>query len=649
MTNFRITITVAMFQLRLLPNPTTIAILLLSQCWCLLHGFAIQPPSLSSSRKHSLIYNNREYQNNGGKVSLRHLYLQPASIYNLNRGRRRDLTIQHASQQHDHNKDESASPTSLRIGIVGAGSIAFGTASLAASLGHDPMIWSPSGTSTRALLDNRLRHDNDDASPPTASIQSTGALDHNFNVRIARSSKELVKYNDNVLVLALPVNGHRKVMEELAPEIMELIMERKYQQQQLQKEDKDHGRDAPVMMHIIISSHASLGGVYFMQLLQQERLRLNSSRRKNHYQSQKEDINSQGMDNHVGEDIGVRITAWGTTAVTARKTSGTSVNVLTVRQCVDFCTVPSAPDDIVARERNVDDGMSPLTKTTKLYQLLLRTKKQILLSDGNSLCSTLFGPRFQRREGGLLAISLSNLNPQNHLGIVLGNMSRMDQPPPPPPPLPADEMDNSFDPKTASDVAIEPWYQAKNITPNIGRLMEALDRERLAIAKALGIDVRTIYEHFSWSFHVPMETLVIEEDEECNERVRGDSSTSSFSSSSSATPMKKTRPLTVSEMNQQMHHYLEKDVLGPSTPDSRYVLEDVPYGLVLTVILGRLVGCPLTLHESGIRILSAMYGRNFMAENELLQGLGLIVDEDGCDNIPSLDKWREMSFSGSFL
>jgi len=72
---------------------------------------------------------------------------------------------------------------------------------------------------------------------------------------------------------------------------------------------------------------------------------------------------------------------------------------------------------------------------------------------------------------GLLAISLSNLNPQNHLGIALGNISRMDK--------------------------SEKWYQLEHITPTIGRLLEALDQERLAIADALDLETKTIFDHFS--------------------------------------------------------------------------------------------------------------------------------------------------------
>ena len=85
----------------------------------------------------------------------------------------------------------------------------------------------------------------------------------------------------------------------------------------------------------------------------------------------------------------------------------------------------------------------------------------------------LFGDRFQPRDG-LLAISLSNLNPQNHMGIALGNMTRMERG--------------------------EIWSQGQNVTPNIGRLLESLDQERLAIAKVLGLKVRTIFEHFHLSF-----------------------------------------------------------------------------------------------------------------------------------------------------
>jgi len=237
-------------------------------------------------------------------------------------------------------------------------------------------------------------------------------------------------------------------------------------------------------------------------------------------------------------EICVPIIAWGTTITTGRQQPDyCSVLVNTVRAKVDFCTIPSS-----------DNAASML------------------------LCQTLFGDRFVQREG-LLAISLSNLNPQNHMGIALGNMSRMERG--------------------------EQWSQGQNLTPKIGALLEALDEERLAIAQALDLSVRTIFEHFHLSFHVPVASI--------------------------------------SEMNQAMHAQGNGGV-GPDTADSRYVTEDVPYGLVATVALGRLVGKPALLHESGVALFSAMYARDFSAENDLLAALEL-------DTI-TLQELKESAFTG---
>jgi opine dehydrogenase len=158
----------------------------------------------------------------------------------------------------------------------------------------------------------------------------------------------------------------------------------------------------------------------------------------------------------------------------------------------------------------------------------------------------------------LLAISLSNLNPQNHLGIALGNITRMERG--------------------------EVWSQGQNVTPKVGRLLEMLDLERLAIAEKLGLKVKTIFEHFHLSFHVPVASI--------------------------------------SEMNQQMHEQGNGGI-GPATADSRYVTEDVPYGLQLTSLLGRLAERPAKLHEAGIEIFSAMYDVDFSKENNLLAALDL--------------------------
>jgi opine dehydrogenase len=340
----------------------------------------------------------------------------------------------------------------LRIGVAGAGSVALGTAALLVGNGHDPMLWSPSGAGTAALAEG-------------ATLTATGAIDAELTPRIATSAQHLAEEND-CLLIALPAYGHKTVMDALAA----------------------HIRSG---QHVLISSHASLGAIYFGQKL-------------------------------AARNVTAPITAWGTTAVTGRRTSPTQVRVNTVRKLIDVCTVP---------EENSGDALA--------------------------LCQQLFGDRFQPRDG-LLAISLSNLNPQNHMGIALGNMTRMERG--------------------------EHWSQGQNVTPNIGRLLEALDAERLAIAEALGLKVRTIFEHFHLSFHVPVASI--------------------------------------SEMNQQMHR-AGNGGTGPATADSRYVTEDVPYGLALTAALGQLVNRPAVLHEAGIQLFSALYGRNFTEENALLDAIDL--------------------------
>ncbi|MDF0601225.1 NAD/NADP octopine/nopaline dehydrogenase family protein [Psychromarinibacter sp. C21-152] len=339
-----------------------------------------------------------------------------------------------------------------KVGLAGAGSIAFGTAAVLHERGHDPMLWSPSGAGTAELADG-------------ASLSATGAVETTFTPRIAVSAESLARDND-VLMITLPGYGHKTVMDAFAPHI-----------------EPRH--------RVIVSSHASLGAIYLAQLLAER-------------------------------GVAVPIIAWGTTICTGRRQSGTEVTVNTVRSRVDLCTVPAERSD-----------------------------------EALSLCRELFGDRFQPRDG-LLAISLSNLNPQNHMGIALGNITRMERG--------------------------ETWSQGQNVTPKVGRLLEELDQERLAIACALGLEVKTIFEHFHLSFHVPVASI--------------------------------------SEMNQQMHAQGNGGT-GPATADSRYVTEDVPYGLVLTAALGRLTGRPAVLHEAGIRIFSAMYGRDFEAENEILQALDL--------------------------
>ncbi|MBD8651098.1 NAD/NADP octopine/nopaline dehydrogenase family protein [Rhizobium sp. CFBP 13726] len=340
----------------------------------------------------------------------------------------------------------------MRVGIVGAGSIAFATAALVEQQGHEVILWSPSGERTKALANGE-------------ALVAEGAIVGTFKPAAATDAADLVAGAD-VLVIALPAYGHKTVLDAIAPYLTS-------------------------EQTVVFSSHASFGALYLSRLV-------------------------------AARGITVTIVAWGTTAVSGRQLSPTLVKVNTVRKQVDIATIPSSRS-----------------------------------AAGLAVCTDLFGDRFLDR-GSLMAIALSNLNPQNHMGIALGNMTRMERG--------------------------ESWSQGQNVTPNVGRLLEDLDKERIAIATKLGLEVRDIFQHFHLSFHVPVNSI--------------------------------------SHMNQEMHE-AGNGGTGPSTADSRYVTEDVPFGLVMTAKLGRLAGSPAELHESGVRIFSAMYGRDFTAENDLLNALDL--------------------------
>lgn len=344
----------------------------------------------------------------------------------------------------------------MRIAILGAGSIAFGTAAYLAKHGHEPILWSPSGSRTQALA----------AGEP---LKATGAFAFEGPVGTAASAEEAVASAD-VLLLAMPGYGHRAAMDAVAPYIRP---------------------GQPV----IVNSHSSFGALYLSRALAER-------------------------------GVQTPISVWGTTLLTARVQGPSSVLVNTVRQKVDVATLPE--------DRS---------------------------GEGAALCTAVFGERFVQRDG-LLAIALSNLNPQNHLGIALLNVTRMEKG--------------------------ETWGQGEHVTPAVGRIIEALDAERLAIAERFGLSVRTVREHFSLSFHVPMAS--------------------------------------VSEMNQQMHAE-GRGGFGPKSFDSRYIFEDAPFGLVPTALLGRLAGRPATLHEAGIAIMSAAAGRDLAADNDILPALAI----DGMD------------------
>lgn len=340
----------------------------------------------------------------------------------------------------------------MRVAVLGAGSIAYGNAALLSSLGHEPVLWSPSGRSGQSIARGE---------PLTA----TGALTGDFKVAVAESAADAMAGAGAVL-FALPANGHRMAMDEVAPHLA-------------------------AGQIVIISSHTSFSGLYIARKIAERRLN-------------------------------VPIVVWGTTLTGGRRTGDASVNVSTIRAKVDIATIPVSAAAV-----------------------------------GLRTCRELFGDRFVQRDDAL-AISLSNLNPQNHLGIALCNFTRMEHG--------------------------ETWVQSRNTTDSVGRLLEALDAERIAIAAEAGYEVRTIREHYSLTFHIPS-----------------------------------------GPVGEMTHQLASKGIgsNGPTTIDTRYVLEDAPFGLYPTILLGRMTGKQAILHEAGLLIFSALYGRDLCKDNNIIAELGI--------------------------
>jgi opine dehydrogenase len=219
---------------------------------------------------------------------------------------------------------------------------------------------------------------------------------------------------------------------------------------------------------------------------------------------------------------GVRclIGGFGTTVMTARKTGPDTVRVLALRDRLDVAGMPS-------------------TDTPRALKL----------------AQQLFGDRFNA-QSDLLAISLSQTNPVAHVPLALANLTRME--------------------------LGETWTQYDHMAGAVAPVCVALDRERLAVAQAFGLTVRSIEQHFHLSFGAPM----VDFSEQC-----------------------------------RWVHETRGSPAGPATLETRYITEDVPYGLVFNARMGRIAGAPTPVTDGCIALASAAYGRDFSCENALVGAL----------------------------
>jgi opine dehydrogenase len=131
-------------------------------------------------------------------------------------------------------------------------------------------------------------------------------------------------------------------------------------------------------------------------------------------------------------------------------------------------------------------------------------------------------------------------------------------------------------------------FYAEGVTPAVARLYEAIDAERVAVAAALGATVASLADWFDRTYGVREANLV----ETC-------------------------RKLTTNR---------DGPYQATGTPKSlahKYILEDVPTGLMPMSAIGRAAGVSTPAIDTLIAIVRHMTGWDFAAEGRSLRRLGL--------------------------
>lgn len=130
----------------------------------------------------------------------------------------------------------------------------------------------------------------------------------------------------------------------------------------------------------------------------------------------------------------------------------------------------------------------------------------------------------------------------------------------------------------------EAWPQYHYLTPAVARLVEAMDGERRAVAAAFDHDLAPIAAHFRRSFDVPQDTLA--------------------------------------GIAAELHRR-RGGPPGPTSLASRFVLEDVPFGLACNEALAGVAAVAVPATSATITLLATLYARDLRNENPLLDALGL--------------------------
>lgn len=129
-----------------------------------------------------------------------------------------------------------------------------------------------------------------------------------------------------------------------------------------------------------------------------------------------------------------------------------------------------------------------------------------------------------------------------------------------------------------------PFEFYRDMTPGVVRFLEVIDAERVAVARAYGVKAESACEWLERSY----------------EGIQGN---------------------TLYERIQSNTAY--RGIQAPRTLDNRYVLEDIPTGLVPILALGELAGVEMPASRGIVNVASALYRRDLQQEGRNAQRLGI--------------------------
>jgi opine dehydrogenase len=126
-------------------------------------------------------------------------------------------------------------------------------------------------------------------------------------------------------------------------------------------------------------------------------------------------------------------------------------------------------------------------------------------------------------------------------------------------------------------------YYVEGVTPSVAGVLEAVDRERVNVASALGIRAHTAREWLYLAYSAVGKTLI--DAIRANPGYRG--------------------------------------IQAPETTQHRYICEDVPASLVPIASIGEMLGVPTPTIRSIIHLASVMHGVDYWKEGRTLDRLGI--------------------------